>query len=161
MTFSVPAYPSQGDADAITLVVLCNRKAAAYPHAVCLHRPEKGKEPALVKTLNRALLWADTDPESLKAAWHTGPALASGSGWNEACEDNGVTFSLSDDNRSIDYAMGYAGRAAPWLVIILASVACHDNGSQIIAAQSAADEEDVWVAVVNKKGVRKENQGNG
>lgn len=57
--------------------------------------------------------------------------------------------------------VGYAGRAAPWLVIILASVACHDNGSQIIAAQSAADEEDVWVAVVNKKGVRKENQGNG
>ncbi|HFV9257936.1 TPA: hypothetical protein ACIAID_003810 [Enterobacter hormaechei subsp. steigerwaltii] len=161
VTFSVPAYPSQGDADAITLVVLCNRKAAAYPHAVCLHRPEKGKEPALVKTLNRALLWSDTDPESLKAAWHTGPALASGSGWNKACEDNGVTFSLSDDNRSIDYAMGYTGRAAPWLVIILASAACHDNGPQVIAAQSAADEEDVWVAVVNKKDVRKENQGNG
>ncbi|MEG6160577.1 hypothetical protein ACS6OF_09755 [Enterobacter hormaechei subsp. xiangfangensis] len=72
-----------------------------------------------------------------------------------------MTFSLSDDNRSIDYAMGYTGRAAPWLVIILASAACHDNGPQVIAAQSAADEEDVWVAVVNKKDVRKENQGNG
>lgn len=160
VTFSLPAQPDEGDADAITLVVLSNRKAVAYPDAMCLHRPEKGQETELEKTLNRALLWAATDAEALKAGWHTGPVLASGSGWNKACENNGVTFSLSKDNRSIDPALGYAGRAAPWLAIILASAACSDNGPQVIAAQPVSDEDDVWVTVITKDKVRKGTLGN-
>ncbi|MBJ8371022.1 hypothetical protein [Citrobacter cronae] len=160
VTFSLPAQPDEGDADAITLVVLSNRKAVGYPDAVCLHRPEKGQETRLVKTLDRALLWAATAPEALKTAWYTGPVLSSGSGWNMACEDNGVTFSLSKDNHGIDPALGYARLAAPWLAIILASVACSDNGPQVIAAQPAADKDDIWIAVITKEEVRKESPRN-
>lgn len=160
VTFSLPAQPDEGDADAITLLILSNRKAVAWPDTVCLHRPEKGQEAGLEKTLNRALLWAATDSVALKAGWHTGPAIASGSGWNMACENNGVVFSLSKDNRSIDPALGYAGRAAPWLAIILASAACNDNGPQVIAAQPSSNEEDVWVTVITKEEVRKESSGN-
>lgn len=160
VTFSLPAQPDEGDADAITLVVLSNRQAVGYPDAVCLHRPEKGQETRLVKIMDRALLWAATAPEALKTAWHTGPALSSGSGWNKACEDNGVTFSLSKDNHSIDPALGYADRAAPWLAIILASAACSDNGPQVIAAQPAADKDDIWIAVITKEEVRKESPKN-
>ncbi|WP_337014805.1 hypothetical protein [Leclercia sp. AS011] len=159
VTFSLPAQPDEGDADAITMLVLSNRKAVAWPEAVCLHRPEKGQEAGLEKTLNRALLWAATSAETLKAGWHTGPAIASGSGWNMACENNGVAFSLSKDNRSIDIALGYARRAAPWLAIILASAACNDNGPQVIAAQPASDEDDVWVTIITKE-VRKGSSGN-
>ncbi|VEA77156.1 Uncharacterised protein [Salmonella enterica subsp. arizonae] len=72
-----------------------------------------------------------------------------------ACEDNGVTFSLSKDNHGIDPALGYAERAAPWLTIILASAACSDNGPQVIAAQPAADKDDVWVTVITKEEVCK------
>lgn len=160
VTFSLPVQPDEGDADAITLAVLSNRKAVGYPDAVCLHRPEKGQEPRLVKTLDRALLWAVTAPETLKTAWYTGPALSSGSGWNIACEDNGVTFSLSEDNHGIDSALGYADRAAPWLAIILASAACNDNGPQVIAAQPDADKDDIWVAVITKEEVCKESPKN-
>lgn len=160
VTFSLPAQPDEGDADAITLLVLSNRKAVTWPEAVCLHRPEKGQEARLEKTLSRALLWAATDSVALKAGWHTGPAIASGSGWNMACENNGVAFSLSKDNRSIDPALGYAGRAAPWLAIILASAVCKDNGPQVIAAQPASDEDDVWVTVITKEEVRKGSSGN-
>ncbi|HBR1696479.1 TPA: hypothetical protein L9M21_005210 [Klebsiella quasipneumoniae subsp. quasipneumoniae] len=160
VTFSLPAEPDEGDADAITLVVLSNRKAAGYPDAVRLHRPEKGQETRLVKTLKRALLWAATPPEALKTAWYTGPVLSSGSGWNMACEDNGVTFSLSKDNHGIDPALGYARRSAPWLAITLASVACSDNGPQVIAAQPVADKDDIWVAVITKEEVRKESPKN-
>ncbi|ELY3838817.1 hypothetical protein SMX93_004152 [Cronobacter turicensis] len=160
VTFSLPAEPDEGDADAITLVVLSNRKAAGYPDAVRLHRPEKGQETWLVKTLDRALLWAATPPEALKTAWYTGPVLSSGSGWNMACEDNGVTFSLSKDNHGIDPALGYARRAAPWLAIILASAACNGNGPQVIAAQPASDKDDIWVAVITKEEVRKESPKN-
>ncbi|MCK7230307.1 hypothetical protein L8P27_21170 [Enterobacter asburiae] len=160
VTFSLPAEPDEGEADAITLVVLSNRKAAGYPDAVRLHRPEKGQETRLVKTLERALLWAATPPEALETAWYTGPVLSSGSGWNMACEDNGVTFSLSKDNHGIDPTLGYAKRAAPWLVIILASAACSDNGPQVIAAQPVADKDDIWVAVITKEEVRKESPKN-
>lgn len=160
VTFSLPAQPVEGDADAITLVVLSNRKAVGYPDAVCLHRPEKGQETRLVKTLARALLWAATPPEALKTAWYTGPVLSSGSGWIIACEDNEVTFSLSEDNHGIDPALGYARRAAPWLAIILASAACSDNGPQVIAAQPSADKDDVWIAVITKEEVRKESPKN-
>lgn len=155
VTFSLPAQPDEGYADAITLLVLSNRKAVGYPDAVCLHRPEKGQETRLVKTLDRALLWAATAPEALKTAWYTGPVLSSGSGWNMACEDNGVRFSLSKDNHGIDPVLGYAERAAPWLAIILASAACSDNGPQVIAAQPAADKDDIWVAVITKEEVCK------
>lgn len=160
VTFSLPAEPDEGDADAITLVVLSNRKAVGYPDAVCLHRPERGLDTGLVKTLDRALLWAATAPEILKTAWYTGPVLSSGSGWNMACEDNGVTFSLSKDNHGIDPTLGYAKRAAPWLVIILASAACSDNGPQVIAVQPVADKDDIWVAVITKEEVRKESPKN-
>lgn len=160
VTFSLPAQPDEGDADAITLVVLSNRKAVGYPDAVCLHRPERGLETGLIKTLDRALLWAATAPEILKAAWYTGPVLSGGSGWNMACEDHGVTFSLSKDNHGIDPALGYARCAAPWLAIILASAACNDNGPQVIAAQPTADKDDVWIAVITKEEVRKESSRN-
>lgn len=160
VTFSLPAQPDEGDADAITLLVLSNRKATGYPDAVCLHRPEKGQEHRLENTLNRALLWAAISSEALKLGWHSGPILTSGSGWNKACENNAVTFSLSKDNRNIDPALGYAGRAAPWLAIILASASCNENGPQVIAAQPDADKDDVWVAVLTKQEVRKESPEN-
>ncbi|EAX8337445.1 hypothetical protein ACMX0H_003451 [Salmonella enterica subsp. diarizonae] len=161
VTFSLPTQPDEDDADAITLVVLSNRKAAGYPDAVCLHRPEKGLEHTLGKTLQRAILWAGKSSEALNAGWHTGPVTSRGSAWNKACEDNGVTFSLSEDNRSIDPALGYAGRAGPWLAIILASAVCKKNGDQVIAAQPAADKDDIWVAVITKEEVRKGTPKNG
>ncbi|XTZ36963.1 hypothetical protein ACQYRI_13300 [Salmonella enterica] len=155
VTLSLPAQPNEGDADAITLVVASNRRLAEHPDAICLHRPEKGRESTLGKTLHRSLLWAAVKPEALKAGWHTGPAIARGAGWNKACEDNGVIFSLSEDNHSIDPVLGYSGRAAPWLAIILAGTPFDEYGPQVIAAQPVIDEEDIWVAVINKK-ARKE-----
>ncbi len=78
VTFSLPAQPNVNDADAITLVVLSNRKAIGYPDAVCLHRPEKGLEHTLGKTLQRAILWAGKSSEALNAGWHTGPITSRG-----------------------------------------------------------------------------------
>jgi hypothetical protein len=40
--------------------------------------------------------------------------LTSGSGWNNACEESEVEFSLSEDNSSIDPVVGYTGHADPW-----------------------------------------------
>ncbi|MFJ5984027.1 hypothetical protein ACIQCX_24370 [Enterobacter cancerogenus] len=160
ITLSLPASPREEDADAVSMVVFSNRKAHAWPNALRLHRPERGTETTLTKTLNRALLWAKTKPNELKGSWISGPTLTSGSGWNNACEASGVEFSLSEDNFSIDPVLGYTGHAAPWVAIMLADAAYEQRGMQVIAAQPAADKDDVWIAVITKEEVRKESPKN-
>lgn len=160
ITLSLPASPREEDADAVSMVVFSNRKAHAWPNALRLHRPERGTETTLTKTLNRALLWAKTKPKELKGSWISGPTLTSGSGWNNACEASGVEFSLSEDNFSIDPVLGYTGHAAPWVAITLADAAYEQRGMQVIAAQPAADKDDVWIAVITKEEVRKESPKN-
>lgn len=155
ITLSLPASPQEGDADAVSMVVFSNRKAYAYPDALRLHRPERGTEATLIRTLKRALLWAKIGPDELRGSWISGPGLTAGSGWNNACEASGVEFSLSEDNFSVDPVLGYTGHAAPWVVITLADAAFEQRGTQIIAAQPAADKDDIWVAVITKEEVCK------
>jgi hypothetical protein len=160
ITLSLPASPQEDDADAVSMVVFSNRKALAWPDALRLHRPERGTETMLTRTLKRALLWANIGPDVLRGSWISGPGLTAGSGWNNACEASGVEFSLSEDNFSIDPVLGYAGHAAPWVAITLADAAFEQRGVQVIAAQPAADKDDIWVAVITKEEVRKESPKN-
>lgn len=160
VTLGLPAAPREGDADAITMMVLSNRKATAFPDAVRLHRPEKGTTGTLGKALTRALLWATLPPEALRSGWFTGPSLIQGSSWNNACEENGVTFSLTEENACLDTALGYAGQASPWLAVALAEAVSGERGPQVIAAQPAADNDDIWIAVITKDDARKELTGN-
>jgi hypothetical protein len=155
MTLSLPAEPAEGDADAIAMLVLSNRRAISYPDALRLQRPERGTASTLTKTLTRALLWANVRPDQLQGCWFSGPALTQGSGWNNACEENAVKFSLSKDNLSIDPVLGYTGHAAPWLAIALADSAFEQRGVQVIAAQPSAGKDDIWVAVITKEEVCK------
>ncbi|MCT7004667.1 hypothetical protein M1709_24405, partial [Salmonella enterica subsp. enterica serovar Carrau] len=85
-----------------------------------------------------------TLPNELKGSWISGPTLTSGSGWNNACEESEVEFSLSEDNSSIDPVLGYTGHAAPWLAITLANADVEQRGPQVIAAQPDADKDDIW-----------------
>lgn len=160
ITLSLPASPREEDADAVSMVVFSNRKAHAWPDALRLHRPERGTEATLTKTLKRALLWASIGPDVLRGSWISGPGLTAGSGWNNACEASGVEFSLSEDNFSIDPVLGYSSHAAPWIVISLANEAYQQRGVQVIAAQPTPAKDDIWVAVITKEEVRKESPKN-
>lgn len=150
VTLSLPARPEQGDCDAITLVVLSNRPAAVFPAALRLHRPEKGAPETLGCALTRALLWANAEPGALCGSWYSGKALSQAGGWNRACEEQGVTFSLTTDNRAIDAVLGYAGRASPWLAVVLANGVTEQQGPQVIAVQPGADRDDIWVMVITQ-----------
>ena len=150
VVISLPASPAENDADAITMVILSNRAAAAYPSAACLHRPECGTPAALAKTLQRALLWAAIKLDILSGGWVSGPQLTQGGDWSSACEAVGTTFSLAEHNRSPDTVLGYAGRASPWLAIILAEAVAGSEGAQVIAVQPAADQDAVWVMAVTQ-----------
>jgi|GEM_PF-1091260 len=151
ITLSLPASPSEDDADAVSMVVFSNRKAHAWPDALRLYRPERGSEATLTKTLERALLWAKIGADTLRGSWISGPCLIAGSAWNNACEENDVKFSLVEDNFSIDPVLGYAGHAAPWVAITLANAAFEQRGTQVIAAQPNADKKDIWVSVITNE----------
>ncbi|MFZ4833750.1 hypothetical protein [Rouxiella sp. Mn2063] len=156
VTISLRAEPKEGDTEAVTVFILSNRKADAYPDATRLHRPEKGITENLSRTLSRSLLWANRQPETLAGSWITGSVLTTGSQWNKACEDNAVTFSLTKDNKMIDPVLGYAGNASPWLAIALAESTIDEREAQIIAAQSSPDKGDIWVVVIAKENIHKE-----
>ncbi|WP_373224933.1 hypothetical protein [Enterobacter cloacae complex sp. ESBL7] len=160
VTFSLPSIPRAGEADAVTMMVLCNRKSVAFPDAPRLHRPEKGRKTTLVKTLNRALLWAGIDGCALQAGWSSGPLLETGASWNTACEENGLTYSLSENNVCFDSVLGYCGQAALWVAAGLAEAVCETRGPQLIAAQPAADIDEIWVMVITKEKMHEERQGN-
>ncbi|EKK5222399.1 hypothetical protein PN551_003932 [Cronobacter sakazakii] len=160
VTLSLPSVPQEGGADALTAVVLCNRQAAEFPNAIRLHRPEKGHAAALSATLARALQWSQLSAQQLRAAWVTGPSLVSGSEWNTACEQNGVTFSLTGDNQSLDPVLGYAGIASVWLAITIAQAAFDVRGDQVIAAQPVANKDEIWVVVLSRQHGLKETPGN-
>lgn len=161
VTLNLPASPVENDADAATMVVLSNRPAVAYTNAACIHRPERGAESTQLKTLQRALLWANVKSEALQAGWVSGPPLVQGGSWPSACEAAGVTFSLAERCRSPDTVLGYAGRASPWLAIILADATFDLYGPQVIAVQPAADADDIRVMALTKQHALKERQGNG
>ncbi|EOC1106334.1 hypothetical protein AAAW24_001006 [Cronobacter sakazakii] len=160
VTLSLPSVPQEGGADALTAVILCNRRAAEFPNAIRLHRPEKGHAAALSATLARALQWSQLSAQQLRAAWVTGPSLVSGSEWNTACEQNGVTFSLTGDNQSLDPVLGYAGIASVWLAITIAQAAFDVRGDQVIAAQPVANKDEIWVVVLSRQHGLKETPGN-
>ncbi len=159
VTLSCPLLPQEGEADAMTAVVLSNRRAVAFPDAARLHRPEKGNSSTLNHTLPRALLWARTLPESVSSAWISGPGVTRGAAWNNACEQAGTVFSLTDAIKNCDTAPGYARQCAPWLAMMLAE-SSPDAGAQVIAAQPCADRDEIWVVVVSKDEVSKEMSGN-
>ncbi|OAT18066.1 hypothetical protein M979_1895 [Buttiauxella noackiae ATCC 51607] len=149
----VRAEPLEDEGEAIAWLLLLNRHHAAFPDAVKLHRPEKGHADTLSQTLNRALLWCRKPPEDMKAAWTTGKDVAQGGEWISACEANGITFSMTEDNHDVDQTTGYTGQAAPWLGIALAAAAAQHSGPQVVVAQTSPD--DIWIVGItadNKTG---------
>lgn len=153
----VRAVPQQDDGEAIAWLVLLNRCHPAFSNAVRLHRPEKGSVSSLSKTLERALLWCCLAGEEVKGAWTTGKALTQGGEWSLACEVSRLIFSMTEDNRDVDQTTGYTGSSAPWLAVILAATVTQQAGSQVVAAETGADE--IWVVGVttgDKTGIHRD-----
>jgi hypothetical protein len=142
----VRSSPQDGEGEAITWLLLLNRRHSDFPDAVNLHRPEKGSVSTISHNLSHALLWCKKTPGEVKEVWTTGNAVTRGGEWSTACETAGFTLSMTEDIRDVDQTTGYTGKAAPWLAIILAATAAQTGDLQIIVAETDTDE--IWVAGV-------------
>lgn len=148
LSVSLRSSPQQNDAEAISSLVLCNRRSHQYPDVVKLHRPQKSGNETLPRNLAHALRWAAKKAEDVTGIWITGEALTLLPGWNRACEENRMALSLTDDVKIIDNVLGFAGKASPWIAVALAGRVVQSKGAQLIAAHPEKVRDEIWIATI-------------
>lgn len=151
--------PSENDGEAIATILLSNRISANFPDASRLHRPEKSNAEQLNYGLSQALLWGNIGPDTITGSWVTGAQLVGGASWNQACEDNHLQFSMTEDNKLIDQVLGNTGRAGSWLTIALADATLNKDCPQdarLVATQPQHQSDTFWMAVISRKTESKE-----
>lgn len=148
LTLTLRPSPQENDAEAITSLVLCNRKSHQFPDAVRLHRPQQSNPDTLTRDMAHSLRWAKLSPDGIKAIWISGEAVTDRPGLNKSCEDNTLTLSLTDDIKSIDATLGYTGASSPWIAVALATAVVQEQGAQLIAAQPDPVSDDIWLTAI-------------
>lgn len=148
LTLALPPSPQENDAEAITSLVLCNRKSHQFPDAVRLHRPQQSNPDTLTRDMAHSLRWAKLSSDGIRTLWISGEAVTGRPGLNKACEENTFSLSLTDDIKNIDATLGYTGQASPWVSIALATEAVQEQGAQLIAAQPDPACEDIWLTAI-------------
>lgn len=156
LTLTLRPEPQENDAEAITVMVFCNRKSHRFPDAVKLHRPQKSHNETLTQNMLHSLLWAETQPQNVKNIWMTGEAVTALSGLNQACETNKATLSLTEDIKNIDEILGFSGKSSFWTAVALAAEVVQEKGVQFIAAQNDASNADIWLTTVTAEERQKE-----
>ncbi|HEY2452100.1 MAG TPA: hypothetical protein VGI71_05700 [Scandinavium sp.] len=151
LTLALRPSPQENDAEAITSLVLCNRKSHQFPDAVRLHRPQRSNHETLTRNIAHALRWANIPPDGVKGIWISGEAVTDRPGLNKACEENTLTLSLTDDIKNIDATLGYTGQASSWVAIALAAETVREQGAQLIAAQPDPASDDIWLTAITAK----------
>lgn len=148
LTLSLRPSSAENDAEAITSVVLCNRKSHQFTDAVRLHRPQQSNPDTLTRDMAHSLRWAKLSPDGIRTIWISGEAVTDRPGLNKSCEDNLLSLSLTDDIKSIDATLGYTGVASPWIAVALATSVVQEQGAQLIVAQPDPASEDIWLAAI-------------
>jgi len=156
LTLTLRPTPKENDAEAITAMILCNRKSHLFPDAVRLHRPQKSHTDNLTQNMTHCLLWAQIHPEEITGIWMTGEAVTSSPGLNQACENNRATLSLTEDIKNIDQIIGFSGKSSFWIAVALAGEVVQEKGVQLIAAHSDPNNDDVWLATITAQERQKE-----
>lgn len=156
LSVSLRPEPKENDAEAITALVLCNRKSHRFADAVRLHRPQKSHNETLTHNMAHSLRWAEIKPEGIKGIWITGEAVTALSGLNQACEENKLALSLTEDIKNIDAILGFAGKASPWIAVALASKVVQERGAQLIATHPDPTNNDIWLAAITAEERQKE-----
>ncbi|WP_411556177.1 hypothetical protein ACLIN0_05660 [Pantoea agglomerans] len=148
LTLALRPSPAENDAEAITSLVLCNRKSHRFSDAVRLHRPQQSNPDTLTRDMAHSLRWAKLPPDGIRTIWISGEAVTDRPGLNKSCEDNMLTLSLTDDIKSIDATLGYTGVASPWIAVALATAVVQEEGPQLIAAQPDPVSDYIWLTAI-------------
>ncbi|MDK9605812.1 hypothetical protein [Lelliottia wanjuensis] len=132
-----PAYDS-GEAIVAVLMTNCRLKDTP-PKSVRICRPQININGDLGHGLRHAMLWANLKKDTQLCGWITGGALASSDLLSTACEVYAPELT-AQRYVNIDAVAGFAGAAAPWQALILATRQCLTDGeAQMVVIESSPD----------------------
>ncbi len=132
--------PADDSGEAISVVLMTNCRLKDMPSkSVRIHRPQINHTGDLGHALRHAMLWANLKKDTPLRGWITGGRLAFSDTLSTAC---GMYAPELTAQRyvNIDAVVGFAGVAAPWQALILATRQClADREAQIVVTESSAD----------------------
>ncbi|MFU9139057.1 hypothetical protein [Erwinia tasmaniensis] len=132
--------PENDSGEAISVMLMTNcRLKDTPPVSARLHRPQMNHSGDMGHALRHAMLWAGLEKNIPLRGWMTGGTLTSSDALSSACENYAPELT-AQRYVNIDAVAGFAGVAAPWQALILATRQClADREAQMVVIESSSD----------------------
>lgn len=139
-------HPPEDSGEAISVLLLTNCRLKDIPDvSVKVHRPQICRDGYLDRAFERVMMWSGLDKTSLKRAWTSGGQMASGDIFSKARETYAPGLK-ADKIFHIDTVVGFAGVAAPWQALQLATRQClSDSEAQLIVTELSEDNRQLCI----------------
>ncbi|WP_279052137.1 hypothetical protein [Cedecea davisae] len=138
--------PPVDSGEAISVLLLTNCRLKGIPEvSVKVHRPQMCRDGNLDRAFERVMMWSGLEKTALKQAWTSGGQMASGDIFSKARETYAPGLK-ADKIIHIDTVVGFAGVAAPWQALQLATRQClSDNEAQLIVTELSEDNRQLCI----------------
>ncbi|VEB98100.1 Uncharacterised protein [Cedecea lapagei] len=139
-------HPPEDSGESISVLLLTNCRLKDIPHvSVKVHRPQMCRDGNLDRAFERVMMWSGLEKTALKQAWTSGGQMASGDIFSKARETYAPGLK-ADKITHIDTVVGFAGVAAPWQALQLATRQClNDSEAQLIVTELSEDNRQLCI----------------
>lgn len=139
-------HPPEDSGEAISVLLLTNCRLKDIPDvSVKVHRPQICRDGNLNLAFERVMMWSGLEKTALKQAWTSGGQMASSDIFSKARETYAPGLE-ADKIIHIDTVVGFAGVAAPWQALQLATRQCRDdNKAQLTVTELAQDNRQLCI----------------
>lgn len=138
--------PANDSGEAISVMLMTNCRLKDTPsESARIHRPQINHTGDMSHALRHAMLWGGLEKDAKLRGWITGGTLAYSDTLSMAC---GVYATELTTQRyvNIDSVAGFAGVAAPWQALILATrQSIADREAQLVVTESSPDYRQLCV----------------
>lgn len=139
-------HPPEDSGEAISVLLLTNCRLKDIPDVSAkVHRPQMCRDGNLDRAFERVMMWSGLEKTALKQAWTSGGQMASGDIFSKAREAHAPGLK-ADKITHIDTVVGFAGVAAPWQALQLATRQClNDSKAQLTVTELAEDNRQLCI----------------
>jgi hypothetical protein len=125
------ATPPDGSAESVVAILIAPdalRRTFALASIALLHRPNGTNDCSKEVALDRALRWGRVEPAAIKRVWQGGLNAGTANDAGAAMVKTGIATKAAN----IDYMVGDAGEAAPWLAAVFAAISARDDSAVLV-----------------------------
>ncbi|AFJ46283.1 hypothetical protein [Shimwellia blattae] len=139
-------HPPEDSGEAISVLLLTNCRLKNIPDvSVRVHRPQICRDGNIGRAFERIMMWSGLEKTALQQAWTSGGQMVSGDIFSKAREAHAPGLN-AEKIKHIDTVAGFAGVAAPWQALQLATRQClSDSQAQLIVTELAEDNRQLCI----------------